>query len=284
MGPAETVPTTPEAKTEGAIARYDLSAEEIKQLSIEFFSTIENKPDGKFGCYKVPGVDKFANLARTVEGEVFSETFKHTPQEMAEEYGPYESSSYFYVVFDHQLTTPVGALRVTAPSEAGLKTLNDLPVTPLGITPEDFYKGYDVRPDECADIATAAVVKEYRGRAFDFAPSLLLYRALYTDTLRNPQFKQAVSIIKDRVYEQLLSLGMPFKPIFDSEAFYYLQPETQEKREKSYAVTAATSEFLPSLTSKARAYRRSLSPIQHLRANMMQKLIDGRGLDHMMGS
>jgi hypothetical protein len=113
------------------------------------------------------------------------------------------------------------------------------------------------------------------GRAI---PSLLLYRSLYTTVLSDPKIKAAVAIIDERAYGLLLRLGMPFKPLFGSSSFAYIDSKA------SYAVYAYSHEFLPSVVKQARRHRYSLSLTRHYIARMLKKLINGKGLDHMIGS
>jgi hypothetical protein len=257
-------------------AYYSLTDQQVKKLVRDFLWTVK-KPASRFGCYMIPGTDKYSDLGRHVEGQVFYEIFRNDAKVMVKEYGPYEDASILFVVIDHNTEMPVGALRVIEHSDAGLKTHIDLVNTPLRIKPEHVYKTYDVAPPEVVDIGTLAVDKAYRGRKYDFIPSLLLYRALYTEVITNPKNRMMVSIIDEKPYLQLLRLGMPFKPILNSSHFPYIDSE------KSYAVYAYTSEFLPSVRRKTRLYLLSISPTHQYMRRMMRKLMHGKGLDHMMG-
>src|SRR5438128_969954 len=79
-----------------------------------------------FGLYLVPSHQPEAELARSIERDVFFEYFGNTPELLAEEYGRYEQASLFLTVMDHVRVRPAGMIRVIQPSPAGLKTLHDL--------------------------------------------------------------------------------------------------------------------------------------------------------------
>jgi len=256
-------------------SRYDLTDTEVNKLCWEFLKTVK-RPDSRFGCYITVGKDKFANLARHVESKVFHETFKNDPAVMVKEYGPYDTASTFFMVIDHETAMPVGALRVIEHSEAGLKVHTDLINTPLKLKPAHLHDHYKVSPAETVEVGTLAVERGYRGRKFGFIPSLLLYRALYTEVISHPKNKMVLSVIDQKPYHQLLRLGMPFKPVLNSGPFPYIDSEA------SYSVYAYTSDFYPSVRRKSRFYLWSVRPSRQYMRRMMRQLMHGRGLDHMM--
>ena len=57
---------------------------------------------------------------------MFLEAFGNTADQLAEEYRPYEQSSFFICVLDHLRSLPAGVMRVLQPSPAGFKSLKDL--------------------------------------------------------------------------------------------------------------------------------------------------------------
>jgi hypothetical protein len=227
-------------QTENLQPRYDISVEEAKELCGDFLSTREGKPEAQFGCYRVSGVDRYSNMARFVESKVFDEYFENKASFMAEQYGPYEDCSNYFVVIDHEAQLPVGAMRLIEYSESGSKSLVDLK-EPFGIEAEDIYEAYGIEPEKCADIATLAILKEYRGSRAHHLPSLLMYRSLYLTTLSNPDYSHTVAIMDVKAEEALHRLKFPFKPIFGTEPFSYL--DSPESR----AIYAKNSEFKPQL-------------------------------------
>lgn len=255
---------------------YDLLDTDIIKLCQRFLKTAR-RPSTRFGCYMLAGNDKFSNLARYIESRVFYETFKNNPSVMEKEYRPYDASSIFFVVIDHETSMPVGALRVIEHSKTGLKMHADLIKTPLKLKPEHIHSHYQVQPHETVEIGTLAIERGYRGKKYSFIPSLLLYRALYTEIINHPKNKMVLSVIDEKPYQLLRKLGFPFKPILDSEPFPYIDSHA------SYAVFAYTSDFLPSVRRQSRFYLWSVSPSRQYMRRMMRKLMNGRGLDHMMG-
>ena len=79
-----------------------------------------------FGVYVWADPDPAASLARHVERVVFDESFGNTPEQLDVEYGTYERSSLFLCVIDHRRRLPVGMARAILPSDAGLKSLDDI--------------------------------------------------------------------------------------------------------------------------------------------------------------
>jgi hypothetical protein len=244
--------------------RYNLSDEELRALSSDFIE-MQSTPEllsMPVGCYIVSGTDPYSNVARNLEKEVFFEYFKNDDKRMQQEYGAYEDSSTFFVVMDHADRVPVGVMRVIEHSPAGLKTLVDLPSTSARsgrgrkIFPAHVYEEYDIDPEKCVDIATLAITKEWRGDRKAKLPSLLLYRALYLSVLRDTQkFTHTISIMDMEAKKALDVLRMPFKPIFNSDPFQYLD-DSDGQASKSQAIIAKNSEFYPAVEQGKNDYER----------------------------
>src|SRR5216684_4710946 len=90
--------------------------------------TIDVSVPEVFGSYLFLDSDPAAEIARSVERAVFLEAFGNTPELLAAEYGPYESSSLFLCIVDHRARRPAGAMRLILPriSGPGLKSVNDV--------------------------------------------------------------------------------------------------------------------------------------------------------------
>jgi hypothetical protein len=142
------------------------------------------RPEQVFGAYFLDGSDPRSEVARSLERQVFLETFGNTPELMAEEYGPFEPASLLIAVLDHRRLAVTGMVRLIFESTAGLKTLRDIEhiwQRPLGeVLPAAGLGGGDTsRPDiPMADVATMAVAPDYRGDKAAGLISLALYRAL----------------------------------------------------------------------------------------------------------
>ncbi len=206
--------------------RYDLDETELGILVDKLFRELplNTLPDGiKFVSTEFGPGSVFGNIARSIEKQVFVEEFGNDESVMAQEYGDYEDSSRFWVIFDLEQKTPVGALRVIENSPYGLKTLNDLQEI-LTLAPNDVASHHSMVLDKVWDVGTVAVVPEFRGIEYEFLPSLTLYRSLY-DRGVELGIDHFISIIDEKEEGNLRLLGMPFRPIMDSESFYYLGSE-----------------------------------------------------------
>lgn len=263
----------------GVPSGFNLTHEEARQLCTEFLNSNEQLPDSQFGCYIIRGDDSYSNLGRFVEGTVFLGVFNNTPKVMEQEYGPYDNASTFFVVIDHEARMPVGVMRVIENSPAGLKTLNDLEKSPLQLAASETCQKLGIDADKCADIATLAVMPEYRGRAANFLPSLLLYRTLYLTTLDNRRFDYTVTIVDRKAERNLETLKLPFKPI-DTRYFSYLDSL------QSRALYGVNAEFYPIVEQNRKAILQDTegdnSGMGLWLTAALDGLANGVGLDEML--
>jgi hypothetical protein len=171
---------------------------------------------------------------------------------MTQAYAPYEASSHFYLIADRAEQCVAGVLRVIKSSPAGLKTLNDIEQAPLRIPRDLVMAHYEIDSlENCWDIATLAVPKEYRLPSMEQHVSALLYRALYADICRR-QVEHAVSVMDRRAYRHLTHLlGFPFRPILGAPAFGYLGSAS------SYAVHVFVPEAKAALEHRRLQLQRS---------------------------
>jgi hypothetical protein len=149
------------------MADVDLVQAELRELTSALVDA-NGDPTETFGVYFVDPDDEAAALARHVEGVVFDEWFGNSPELLAAEYGPYESSSIFLVVIDHHRRLPAGMGRVILPSEHGFKTLHDIEARwghPLDEVFDRTGRTWDLA--QIWDFATIAVMPDYRGKATD---------------------------------------------------------------------------------------------------------------------
>jgi hypothetical protein len=178
---------------------------------------------GRFGCYRIPGTSRFSDVARSVECRVFHHFFGNTASVMWDAYGPYEQSSHFFLMVDLQEQRSAGTLRIIANSERGLKTLNDIKLPPLSIPERTVRAHHGIESlDQCWDIGTLAVLKEYRGQHQDHIVGTMLYGVLHRAALQSG-VDHAVTILDRHAYAQLTQmLAVPFEPIAGSAPFDYL--------------------------------------------------------------
>jgi len=150
--------------------------QQLRSLTAKVSSPGATEP---FGAYLFGAGEPGADLGRHVERRVFLESFGNTVDLLQQEYGPYETSSWFIVVVDHLRQLPAGAMRVVRPSPAGLKSLHDLESV-WGEAAEVVMRrtGLDVDQDRIWDIATLAVPPEYRHKATGGLVTMGLYQTL----------------------------------------------------------------------------------------------------------
>ena len=162
---------TAEMLTWGRESPYDLSPEVLRQKTAELLRERPPKGDVAEIYYKLEGADPYADIARTVERQVFEEAFGNTTDKMEEAYGPYEYQSKFFLAVNRTGDEPMpsGVLRVIENGPRGFMTLNDL-AEKKGVEISDrpdfieAVKSYHgiTNLDSCWDIGTAAVLSQFR--------------------------------------------------------------------------------------------------------------------------
>lgn len=197
---------------------YELTEAEVSKILEQELRDMTIKP-GKLEVVRTTnGNSPLANVARRKEATIFGKSFGNTVQEMHEIYGNYEDKSRFYLVLvagDDGKIDNTGVLRVImSPLEESItaKTIPD------GALREDFdlakiYDDRELTPETVVwDIGTLAVDEEFRGsrgKNRDKA-SLLLYRALYGDMVRD-KIEFITAMLDSRALKSLRSIGLPMK-------------------------------------------------------------------------
>lgn len=249
------------------VPRYDLTVAEMEALASDLLveKSSELVSQEAVECFVIEHDSKYANLARSIEREVFEKYFGNNANEMAAEYGPYETQSIFFVSVDKTNGKPVGVMRAIENGPAGLKTLNDLnqmhdsePETFPHVDQGVLDAAHGVKDlDECWDMGTAAVRDDYRHNT---QLSVQLYRATYL-AAQERGIDHYISVIDARPLGKMVKfLGIPFVPINDSESFPYLGSPA------SYAIHGDVREFVPRIMRKrwtARGFmaRKALTPL-----------------------
>lgn len=133
-----------------------------------------------FSVHVHSGTDPLSTLARTVEREVFHETFGNDEALLAAEYGPYEAQSLLVLVLDEVRDEPAGMMRIVLDGPHGLKSLEDITREPWNAHLEQTLgeTGIELDPRKALDVATIAVRSGYRKDATGGLVSLALYQAL----------------------------------------------------------------------------------------------------------
>ncbi|MEI7592387.1 MAG: hypothetical protein WCK41_04120 [Actinomycetes bacterium] len=194
-------------------------------LSALAHETIESagRSDEPFGLYVMNASDPAAELARSVERDVFHEYFDNTSDLLETEYAPYDSSSIFLCVLDHRREVPAGVMRVILPSPAGFKTLDAIDDA-WGQEPAEVLArtGLDLSLNLVWDIATLAVTRDYRGSSSDGLVSLSLYHGLAQLAVRS-DVRWVIATLDLIVLDLLQSAASkPFIPFTGIEPRSYL--------------------------------------------------------------
>jgi hypothetical protein len=216
-----------------------------------------------FGAYLVEGHLPAAELARSVEREVFLEFFGNTTEMLDAEYGPYDEASRFLCLLDHTTRRPAGMIRIIEPSSVGLKSLDDLERV-WGIPASSLVgpTGRRFDPDSVWDLATLAVAPDYRGAATAGLVSMALYQALNMLAVER-QVEWAVAVM-DLVVLELINSAWhrPFLAVPGAEPRRYLDSP------------ASVPAFCDVIEYRARLA--FLDPATH------EILFEGRGLESMV--
>lgn len=114
-----------------------------------------------------------------LEASLFLKEFGNTPEQLADEYGPYENYSVVIYVTDNLNNTTAGLTRVILPNDrVGLKTVNDIKTLwpELYADPEVAQKLLTGR--DCWDISTLVIAPEYQAPLAAGLVSMALYQSV----------------------------------------------------------------------------------------------------------
>jgi hypothetical protein len=224
---------------------YAIDAERRRGLTQQLL--IDHPPQGSepVVCYRFDGNALEADIARSLEREVFEKSFQNDADMMAEEYASYESNSVFFLAVDRERQESIGALRAIENETNSLgdfKTIADLTEADR----ERFAPYYGVGDlSKLWDIGTVAVPKDYRNQAGPV--SGILYYAMYTTAI-NRGIEHFVSVIYQPVYDKMKKfLGIPFEPLLDLPPEEYLGAQSQ-------FVYGKADTFMDSVKRKRRKY------------------------------
>ena len=224
------------------VTRYTLATQELADLVADFHNI--HFPDehavsegAQTQVIRLEPHDRFSDLARVFEQRVFARDLgaNHTPELMAQEYGPYESESTFYVAYNPGLRRILGVSRAIYGTGAELPKVFDLVCNnseckelvwqkhAVELKPEFVALHHDIQTtDSVLDFATLAVSPEYRvlQAKGDLRPSTLLYAAMTRDS----HFNRGDTFASGEATEQLLRflsdlVGIPAEPIVGLPAF-----------------------------------------------------------------
>jgi hypothetical protein len=241
--------------------RYDLDEADVRRLTAD---ALDRHPelDGRFVGLAVGTDDPLADVARTVERQVFEESFGMHTKVMVEEYLQYEDGSLFFIILDRRAGLPAGAARVI---EGGGKTLDDAPAY-IGVDRDAIVALHQMGSGRIWDFATLAVLPGYRGRS-SLVVSTLLYRT-FLNAGKRAGVRHLLAMLDHRAHRNLMLVGAPFVPIAGSDPFDYLgSPSTR-------ALYVPFGDLLPSIRHQGSQLRRFGAPISgEIRAGGLRRLL-----------
>jgi N-acyl-L-homoserine lactone synthetase len=248
-------------------ARYDLDPAAVQRITTEFLAAYPT--GGRFVTAVVGPDSDLAAVGRTLERQVFEETFGNDATVMAAEYGPYEASSLFFVVIDRKRGVPAGVARMIESRGAGVKTVDDAPQH-IGADVATILAAHGMTGEKVWDCATLAVLPQYRGRRSALLVSTMIYRTFLVMGRRHG-VRHAVSMLDRGAYRNLKLIGVPMRTLADSGPFEYLgSAENRAVHMDFPAIEAAVRE-------QAARMRRAARPgLAALRRDGVRKLLTKR--------
>ena len=195
--------------------------------------------------------DPLADEARAVEETAFDEFFDNDTELLEAEYGPYEAASTFLVCRDTESDKVTGVMRFIRNNSYGLKSLNDLGRTPWHRPVDEVLtaSGLDLDLDKTIDIATFAILPEYRATnspegAFT---RQILFHGLCQYTVETGA-NAWVTIIDDAARDVVQTwAGAPFHQYQDVLQHAPLAPMPYLGSKSSTPMWATMEEFIPRL-------------------------------------
>ncbi|MGI8664826.1 MAG: hypothetical protein ACR2N4_02140 [Jatrophihabitans sp.] len=141
---------------------------------------------------------------RDCEAAVFLRAYGNTPEQLLDEYGPYESSSTFIALADADGEV-VGAVRLIRPGPAGLKTLHDAGRPPWSVDVQRSTRAAGLDVARTWDVGTIGYRRGLKG-AGRLAGAALFHGLI--QAVRANEVASAVMIIDERVRGLLGAAGM----------------------------------------------------------------------------
>jgi hypothetical protein len=203
---------------------YDLCDAERNELTRDFLCARAVFVRQRFACFQIEGTDRFANIARQVEREVFEDAWGNDSVTMKSEYGPYDDASVFFVVMDTKAKVPAGVLRMIRNSSVGLKTivdLDDVVKSPIAIPADDVMRQHGIDDlDRCWDGATAAIPRRYRRRLGGVHVQIM--RVISAAAIRE-DIQHFVAVLEAPVFKAARDLlGLPLVPLAGTPPFTHM--------------------------------------------------------------
>ena len=223
---------------------YDLDEASVRRLVA---NALNDRPEtgSRFLALAVGAATPLSEVARTVERQVFEETFGMDAATMSAEYARYEDDSMFFLVLDRKTGLPAGAARVI---DGGGKTLDDAPAH-IGYDLDTITAVHHMRAGRIWDFATLAVLPAYRGGRNGLSVSALLYRT-FLNAGRLAGVHHVVAMLDSRAHRNLKLIGVEFAPMCGADPFEYLGSPATE------ALYVAFADLTPQIARQADRLRK----------------------------
>lgn len=199
-------------------ARYDLEPAAARRITADFLAAYPG--NGRFVTAVVGPDSDLAAVGRSLERQIFEETFGNDATVMAAEYGPYEASSLFFLVIDRKRGVTAGVARMIESRGAGVKTVDDAPQH-IDADIDTILATHGMDGDKVWDCATLAVLPQYRGGRSSLLVSTMIYRTFLVMGQRHG-VRHAVSMLDRGAFRNLTMIGVPMRTLADSGPFEYL--------------------------------------------------------------
>lgn len=267
-----------ESAAEKNMPRYDLTKEQACHLAEQLLIDNVDRLQGghRYVAVEISGKQNYANIGRYIERTVFEASFGNDANEMAEEYGPYEDASTFFVSIDTETREPTGVLRVIQDSENGLKSWDDAGEH-FGLDAQRAAQNIIFQDrSKIWDVGTIAVLPEYRKNSGPV--SILLERAMYV-AARDRNIQTLISIIDDAPLIKMRSkwrgVGIPFKDLPGTKPQAYLGSE------KSHAVYGHVPDFYEKMSRHRESLRGRLIA-KYALGDALDRLVEGTADDAIL--
>lgn len=196
---------------DGARSDPRLVESELASLREIASEIIGPHPAEPMGTYLFRPRDIGAALPQFVARTVFAESFDASPDLLDEEYRPYDDATMFVCVLDHRRRLPAGVLRLIAPTEAGLKTLNEFePVWDRPYTTLFSDTGLEYDPGRTWNLSGLAVAHEYRTPAFQGLITMALIQASSLIAVRSDMVWSVATLYTPVLRMLRWKMGRPF--------------------------------------------------------------------------
>ncbi|KAK8103141.1 hypothetical protein PG984_016287 [Apiospora sp. TS-2023a] len=263
--------TTPIAAV--GVARYTLSDAYIERLSRRLLVEQPPKVSDALIVYRLDGTDKFSNLARHIEREVFEESFGNDDGQMRRIYGMYDDTSTFFLAMDQTTRRPVGALRAMRPrADQGLLTLQEA-AKYAGVTTAQVRRQHGLEVDwaeRTVDWGTLAVPKPHRAAEGHLLAAMLFRAGQAWACLRG--MRHYIFVVDSELRRTLDMLGYPFAALAGTKPFRY------EGSASSALLYGRPAEFFAVM--ERRCAETTEPRLKAVRQAWVARFVHGVGIDH----